>query len=304
MCDTVLVSDAGRRPAATSFDLAEDFIMDDFHDALDTPAAALASSKRGRDDLDLDFIFLEDGPAPSKKTRVEDDAAALLGVRLEDDLDTAQFALDMEDFPLFDDVDDFVQMTPPRAIGRAVSTSTPPLSPRANVDEVPILRSASVLSLLSSRALSGMSVLSDDLQDMDTIPDRVDEADLAPAMSPRNVATAAVTRPADLDSRIPMPSAAWFANFQLPSPVGTAAAAAAPPAKSVKASAEVKFPAIAVKRVCVEERSLSTEQKGKHARWVQRRKKCLTGHKGYKCPAKSRAAKNKVRNNGRFDQKK
>lgn len=275
----MLVVDSGRHQAAT-FDFTED-VMDDFHDALDTAFTAFTASKRCRDDLDFDFLFLEDGPAPPKKTRIEEDAEALLDVRLEDDLDTDQFDVDcsslMVDFSVFDN-EDGLMSTPPRLMGRATSTSTPPLSPRA--DAPPL-----------SRSLSMMSVLSDDLLDMDTIPDRVDEKDLAPAATKWDVAVG--TKRPDVDSRIPMPSAEWFANFQPPSPVATR-----------KAAVEVKFPTISVKRVYVEERSLSTEQKRRHAQWISRRKKCLTGHKGYKCPAKSRAAKNKVRNNGRFDQKK
>lgn len=60
------------------------------------------------------------------------------------------------------------------------------------------------------------------------------------------------------------------------------------------------LPVIAVHKVHVEERSLSTAQKAKHKLWVIKRKRCLTGFKGYRCPAKSLAARSKVRANGRF----
>lgn len=101
------------------------------------------------------------------------------------------------------------------------------------------------------------------------------------------------------DSRIPLPSKKWFAalNMRPPSPL--------PPLLARRSKQlPIQLPIVAVKSVCVEERSLSTDQKAKHAQWSNKRQRCLTGHKGYKCPAKSRAAKNKVRSNGRFELKK
>lgn len=102
--------------------------------------------------------------------------------------------------------------------------------------------------------------------------------------------------PPGYDSRIPLPSKKWFAalNISIPS-------RGLPKKHEAKLLGEL--PVVAVKRVCVEERSLSTDQKAKHARWFQKRQRCLTGHRGYKCPAKSRAAKSKVRSNGRFELK-
>jgi hypothetical protein len=93
-------------------------------------------------------------------------------------------------------------------------------------------------------------------------------------------------------SRIPLPSKKW---------VGHSVARSSPSKKKKEAEKMRVFHKIDVKKVYVEERTLSTAQKKSHKLWAINRKRCLTGFKGFKCPAKSKAAKIKVRNNGRFE---
>lgn len=107
------------------------------------------------------------------------------------------------------------------------------------------------------------------------------------------------------DSRIPRPSKKWMPPYLYESAAGTSLACApsvGTTGTSMKKAKQAKkvLPVIAVHKVHVEERSLSTAQKAKHKLWVIKRKRCLTGFKGYRCPAKSLAARSKVRANGRF----
>jgi len=301
---------------SASFDLLGDFTMEDFSDLMVPEPTSCASRKRERDSFD--FLFQDDAALDTKKPKLEDAVTRLLGVHLEDDDFTAKFR-DCPHFAGNDDADfdvdallfdaegekaaDF-SMTPPRGMARSASATTPPMSPRAEEEPLALLLcpqstneessallpppqnldqpcSPSVLLMLS-RAASGMAVLSNNLLDLDTVTDRMDEKRLraAPACLARSFSV-------DVNSRMPL--ATWFV--------------AQPPAF-------VSFPvgasggAVAVKTVYVEECSLSAEQKAKHALWFTKRKRCLTGHTGYKCPAKSRAAKKKVRANGRFNHKK
>lgn len=96
--------------------------------------------------------------------------------------------------------------------------------------------------------------------------------------------------PCETDNRIPLPSKRWLGYSVVKSS----------PKKKKKVVKEVRH-VISVKRVYVEERTLSTAQKARHKKWATKRIRCLTGFRGYKCPAKSKAAKNKFRNNGRFE---
>lgn len=179
--------------------------------------------------------------------------------------------------------------TPPPVLSRSSSLTTPPLSPRDSYDGAPeLVRGTSGLSVLSSRTLSNTSVLSDDILDLDTIPVTLTLA--APAPKARSQPLLyRPSRKVEVEGGIPMPSEAWLDKLSPPS--GSAVA---------KASPTKELPVIKVRRVYVEEQVLSTEQREKHQRWVLRRKKCLTGFTGFKCPAKSRAAKRKNRNNGRY----
>jgi hypothetical protein len=95
------------------------------------------------------------------------------------------------------------------------------------------------------------------------------------------------------DSRIPLPSKKWMP------PCASSVCTTSTSTKKAKQAKKV-LPVIAVQKVHVEERSLSTAQKAKHKLWVIKRKRCLTGFKGYRCPAKSLAARSKARANGRF----
>lgn len=129
------------------------------------------------------------------------------------------------------------------------------------------------------------------------IPSHSDESDIDDLLSiinshpePFQKVNEAPTTDFVCDHRIPLPSKKW-----LPHPTFSE-----PSTFSKKKKVKAELPLITLKRVHVEERSLSTDQKARHKMWVLKRKRCLTGFKGYKCHAKSLAAKNKVRSNGRF----
>ena len=244
--------DLDRKRASGSFDLLD---FDDIPDML-----ARKRSRGLSDELGFDF-FLE--AADPKKAKSEE-ARDLMGVVHDDD------ALDF----LLGDAEGFAS-TPTRAFAREPATSTPPLSPSANEEAFP-LRCLPPLSLdvscsahllpMPAETTSSAPLLSDDLMDLDTIPDRLGDA------------------PADA---LPMPSKAWFASFH--APIAELVALCANEASNA---------------VRVEESTLTVEQKAKHAQWFQKRKRCRPASaKAYKCPAKSRAAKNKIRTNGRFDLK-
>lgn len=305
MCDTILNA-SGCRRAAASFDLLDDFSMEDFSDFLDPVTTASRKRERDTDNLVFNCVFADDDANVTKKQKLEDSVKDLMSVVIEDDDCTFKFlqdcpalmshsrsnpecfSIEEDDFDiealLFDDADDAgFCMTPPRSMARETSTSTPPLSPCAEEDLSVLLPFPSSLCEPRSTPVLSMSVLSDDLLDLDSIPMEVLPAITCPSQS----------LSVDHGNRIPMPSAAWFLGFQ-------SAVIASPQLRT----SQVNLPSISSQSVCVEEFSLSTEQKAKHALWFTKRKRCLTGHKGYKCPAKSRAAKNKVRANGRFNLKK
>jgi hypothetical protein len=111
-------------------------------------------------------------------------------------------------------------------------------------------------------------------------------------VSPKNVVQLPAELPRQTNSTIPLPSKKWLGHSVVNSS----------PAKEKKVTKQVLVPhLISVKKVYVEERTLSTAQKASHKQWATKRKRCLTGFRGHKCPAKSKAAKSKVRNNGRFE---
>jgi len=316
MCDALLASPSRRRAAPAplavpSFtiwetpELARPFISPpcsarkrDRGNSLDF-LEELADCKKMRVDdddataaLDLDFLLDEMGPSDGKQVQVGE-----CGV--EDNDFTSQFLKDCPglmneciddihfDFSLFDNEQFNITPTRPLSLERE-NNMTPPLSPKqGSMASLPPFetgtpldfpRNTSVLSMLSSRAISGMSVLSEDILDLDIIPTFVKDKDLLPAIVFNG------------DSRIPTPSRVWLANL----PAFGALASAPTPMKTTS------MPTIATRRVYAEERILSTEQRTKHTDWSQRRKKCRTGFKGFRCVAKSQAAKKKMRTNGRF----
>jgi len=299
--------------SAVPFHLLED--VDDFESLLEDVQKGENTLKRLRSEGECALESFLDEPLETsthqKKLKMteNDDVMRLMNTEFKDDDFTHRFEqecpslmgscdlecdLDMDVSTLFleEDDPDFVQgrmHTPPPVLSRSSSLVTPPHSPRASdcAPELSLSRGTSVLSMLSSRSLSVISVLSDDILDLDTIPVTLEE----PPPTPVRPVLFKLTRKVEVEEgAIPMPSDSWFANYSSP-PSGSA-------------GTKKEMPRIKARRVYVEEEVLSTEQRRKHRQWVNRRKKCLTGYSGYKCPAKSRAAKRKVRNNGRFDLKK
>jgi len=318
MCDNMQTSNLDGR-MAVPLDFLED--VDDFGSLLeDVQGGEINTRKRlrseGEDGLESlvnDAFEIDDH---LKKAKITDVGVMLMNAELKDDAFTSSCVLDCPS--LMDSIDvecDDLDMdvstlfteddanntregmyTPPPVLSRSSSLATPPLSPRSSDDgALELVRGTSCLSVLSSRTLSGISVLSDDILDLDTIPVTLEDSALA-TPAPKSRAQPLLYRPTrkvEVEGGIPMPPEAWLDKSSPPS-CGPVAA---------KLLSTRELPAIKVKRVYVEEQVLSTAQREKHRRWVVRRKKCLTGFTGYRCPAKSRAAKRKKRNNGRFDLK-
>lgn len=257
-----------------SFDWTDESSLDFFD--LNVSDETSSSRKRGRELNNFLFDFeLEHDESNEKKIKLENDIHDLMDAEFVDDDFTSSWeecSIPDNDFDLdnllLDDDADFVT-TPLTAPVRNNSVNTPPLSPAAEDELCPVRdlsesmkESCAPKHNQSSCTTSTLSVLCDEIFDLDTIADRVDDSALA----------------------LPMPND--LADCRLQDSVDMR--------KDKKISSTVR-------RVGVEERTLSTKQKAKHAQWIRKRKRCLTGHKGYKCPAKSVAAKKKIRANGRFD---
>lgn len=256
------------RPSAGSLDLTDDFFSLELY-GLAEPDGSKRENNLNGFIFDLDF---DNDEANEKRIKLENDVNDLMAADLEDD-DFAP-ALGQEcgildsDFDvnnlLFDDEVD-IATTPLTAHSRNKSICTPPLSPSAEEELRPFRGRPSQKGPWSPKPEQSicedpsLSVLCDEILDLDTITDQICDSALLPM-------------PSDLTN-------------------------CCPPDFTAKKDKKITM----VRRVSVEERTLSTEQKVKHALWIRKRKRCLTGHKGYKCPAKSLAAKKKVRANGRFD---
>jgi len=265
MCDMMMDAHLSRPPAA-SFDLL-DFAIEDFNDLMGHATTTCTTRKRERDANCLDPFFFDDDQAlDSKKSKLEDAVEELLGAHVEDDDFTSKFR-DLPHFAGNDNTDfDIGELLFGEEDEMAAIAMTPPRT---------MERSASA-----------------------TTPP------MSPLAETEEEPSALLPFPRHLDQPRSTFAVSMFARFSRASSDMAVLSDNLMDLDTIAAYVDGKNLNVPVGGVHVEECSLSMEQKAKHALWFTKRKRCLTGHRGYKCPAKSRAAKKKVRANGRFNHKK